>query len=1472
MAYITFPPHPDSRSKAAHSHSHAHPHARRYTSNKERTCTASPQLRPSTYNHNTNHPHRRHWSKRPPKNLAAVAALVVAIITGRPNGAAARRENAAYDGGAFVDELLFGSRQMQRSPITSMVVLPDGRVLALSQKGVIHIGDPDAGQPDGLDAEVYMVLEGCDSLQERGALSLAIHPDFAGTGYFYVYWSSFDDPARAGESGVSTFRVSRFEHSELEGGTGSAGNFGSETVLWRDTDPTASCCHYGGGMGVGPDRRLYFCTGDKYEGDSAQDPGKAGGKVHRLNLDGSIPSDNWGMIDGAGGARLDSVYAYGLRNPFQASWDFETGRFLIADVGGNRQKTAWEELNVLRAGANFGWPDIEGPCRGPSQRRDFPNRDCQTTANPLMAYPHGSYYGGKLGASITGGLVYRGHMFPREFRGKYLYGDYVAKAIFVAELPAGNGQDRPAQPVEHTWDPRFVGSANHLGGTAGGQPTAFVAAADGSVLYGNSKGKIRRIRFEAGAMTTVKQVAASSAGCPATPCPVAFTALTEGPVTVRFRWVFGDGSNSEPTTATAAAQHVYWRRGSFDAKVEMLELDSDYVVGVSGTVRVTVGATPTVTITSPPSGTMLTAGQLLRFDAAAVKSPSSTIGALTYRWALMVQHNEHFHPIVDTGSPSFEHTVETSGHTFADNIRYIATVTVTDPDGLESTASMKLDPLKVFVTLTASRPGIAVEVDGLSHATPFVLESMVGYRHTVRVPNEDPTGMFAFERWSSGLETATFSAVMPDRNGTTLTAGYTIAAGQAGALRINCGGGDIIRPDEQVRWISDEPYSNTGGKAKFRPSTMIPEGSPLLSERHGSRKVPVVRYAIPVPGGDYTIKLHFVESYWVNLCHGHICEGMRLLTVEIQGEPVLENFDVAAEVGPLSPCIKAFKVTVRTQSDGTAPGLPILRVAVHGIVGTAIINAIEVIPDDSPQLGLVTPTATALAAQSLVIKATTTTAMAPGTKVTTTSTTMRSPGNDPVLSDGRTNEEDEEDKIAVEKNAMGPLSIRINCGGGNVIDLSGLIWQSDSDFTSSGKTVKTIDSLHDQGSPLGTERYGKKGVDLKYVIPVPRQGRYRLTLWFVESWFNSADRGCKSPDFCVGTRTSAIAINGEVLLEGLDILAEAAPGVALSKSFTVDTDGANPIELTVLKRKNLPLINAIELVELVPPVVERIITTESSQATSPSTVQRQEPSEVPSSAPSSSPSAGLSVVPSMLLSAAPSTVPSNLPSVIPSIAPHVLRSAAPSVVPTTLPSFAPSVILSKPPSDASSSPKAPSKSTSAAPSSVSSKSSLAATSAPSSLPAATLSLAPSRSSTKTPFSLSSSSPSATTLPTALSSLTSTKVLAVSTSSSSTVQSAVSTTSPPKLQPTMSDYGSTATMQTPPRSPLTVAPTPVVPDTAGKTVKLPSVLGDIDDTDVGSKTIFQHFPTYVSTSGSCSRIRRGHRSEGPCQSTDVAADG
>lgn len=143
--------------------------------------------------------------------------------------------------------------------------------------------------------------------------------------------------------------------------------------------------HNGGAIHFGTDGKLYVAVGDNKRDRAAQSMGTLLGKMLRINADGSIPEDNPFYDTASGNNR--AIWAKGLRNPYTFAIQRGTGKIHINDVGQER----WEEVNAGEAGANYGWPRVEG-------------LRSSRFAEPVFAYRHGS--GPNRGCTITGGAFY----------------------------------------------------------------------------------------------------------------------------------------------------------------------------------------------------------------------------------------------------------------------------------------------------------------------------------------------------------------------------------------------------------------------------------------------------------------------------------------------------------------------------------------------------------------------------------------------------------------------------------------------------------------------------------------------------------------------------------------------------------------------------------------------------------------------------------------------------------------------------------------------------------------------------------------------------------------------------------------------------------------------------------------------------------------------------------------------------------
>jgi glucose/arabinose dehydrogenase len=172
--------------------------------------------------------------------------------------------------------------------------------------------------------------EPLSQVPEAGFLGFVLHPEFPETPLAYAYYTYQNSSSP--HNRVVTLNLNGDEWEE------------GKTLL--DDIPSGQY-HHGGRLEIGPDNKLYITTGDATVKEIAQDLNSLGGKILRMNLDGSIPADN---------PFEDSyVYTYGHRNPQGLAWN-ENGGFYSTEHG----PSGLDEINLIEAGNNYGWPLITG--------------------------------------------------------------------------------------------------------------------------------------------------------------------------------------------------------------------------------------------------------------------------------------------------------------------------------------------------------------------------------------------------------------------------------------------------------------------------------------------------------------------------------------------------------------------------------------------------------------------------------------------------------------------------------------------------------------------------------------------------------------------------------------------------------------------------------------------------------------------------------------------------------------------------------------------------------------------------------------------------------------------------------------------------------------------------------------------------------------------------------------------------------
>jgi glucose/arabinose dehydrogenase len=339
---------------------------------------------------------------------------------------------------------------------TAIAFLPDGRMLITEQGGALKLSD-------GTSVSTLITIPVCSAV-EMGLLGVAVDPDFASNGFVYLYRTK-----NPGSCASPTGRVNEVVRITI--GPGDTVNPASLMVLVTGALTGDGENHNGGCLRIGPDGKLYVGVGDTGTGDNQGGPGSSTnpysqdltvlmGKVLRINLDGTIPSDN--PFVGQAPKRPE-IFAYGFRNPFRFSFDPLTGKLWVADVG----DLTVEEIDIVTSGGNYAWPHCEGTLpAGCEQSGDI---------DPIFTYPHS-------GPTSLGTCIIGGGFAPSGFGGldnDYFFGDCTSSNIYSA-APTGAQRDGLSTPAS------FL--------TGGNTPSDVIFGPDHALYYvSESGGEVRRV-------------------------------------------------------------------------------------------------------------------------------------------------------------------------------------------------------------------------------------------------------------------------------------------------------------------------------------------------------------------------------------------------------------------------------------------------------------------------------------------------------------------------------------------------------------------------------------------------------------------------------------------------------------------------------------------------------------------------------------------------------------------------------------------------------------------------------------------------------------------------------------------------------------------------------------------------------------------------------------------------------------------
>ena len=218
----------------------------------------------------------------------------------------------------------------------AMAFLPDGNMLITERSGKLILFNPEASgnKKEEIEnlPEIYVRGQG-------GLMDIELHPDYEENGWIYLTYAS---EAGEGNGGNTALMRAKLENGSLV----------EKKVLYKAVPNTTAGQHFGSRIEFDEDGFLYFSIGERGEREvNPQDITRDGGKIYRLNDDGSIPQAN-PFVNNAQAKK--AIFSYGHRNPQGMKRHPATGEIWVHEHG----PKGGDEINIIQKGGNYGWPII----------------------------------------------------------------------------------------------------------------------------------------------------------------------------------------------------------------------------------------------------------------------------------------------------------------------------------------------------------------------------------------------------------------------------------------------------------------------------------------------------------------------------------------------------------------------------------------------------------------------------------------------------------------------------------------------------------------------------------------------------------------------------------------------------------------------------------------------------------------------------------------------------------------------------------------------------------------------------------------------------------------------------------------------------------------------------------------------------------------------------------------------------------
>jgi glucose/arabinose dehydrogenase len=582
---------------------------------------------------------------------------------------------------------------------TTFDFAPDGRIFVAQQDGALRVIKNGSLLPT-VAIDLNVISDG-----ECGLIGVAVHPQFASNNYIYLYYTVAAPTKRN--------KISRFTFS------GDVINQASE-ILILELDPLSSAnIHNGGCMRFTQDGKLMVSVGENNNSANSQSLNSYLGKILRVNLDGTPPTDN--PFASGTTRQSKSIWAMGLRNPFTFDIHQSTGKIYVNEVG----HALYEEINDATTPAvNFGWPIDQGVVQGTNY------------TNPVFAYAHSNAT--ITGCAISGGAFFKpaSTNYPSSYIGKYFFMDYCSDFIRFLD-PEGN-----------------TSITNSFATNIPGTPLSLRTGPDGNIYFlSRTSGALYKIVYSLNTNPVITDQPDDATI--AKTQSLTLSVSVSGAPPFNYQWKKNGSNISGATSSTYTLNNAALSDdGNYSVTITN---SSGSVSSRDANISIIVTSPPVANIVSPANGTLYKAGDIINFNGTGIDEEDGDIPASAFTWKVEFFHgtgtHQHVHdgpPIAD-GVKSGSFTIPNNNETAVD-VFYRLILIVKDSKGISNSKSVDILPRTSSVSLATSPVGFRVLLEGEPRNTPFTFKGVEGIERTLGVitPQVSNGTTYKFDRWAHG--------------------------------------------------------------------------------------------------------------------------------------------------------------------------------------------------------------------------------------------------------------------------------------------------------------------------------------------------------------------------------------------------------------------------------------------------------------------------------------------------------------------------------------------------------------------------------------------------------------------------------------------------------------------------------------------------------------------------------------------------